>query len=167
MLALLFSWTGDLLLMFQGNDPLFFLLGLSSFLTAHIFYIIFFHRVRIEEEVKGNLWLVLLVAVYYIALIALLSPYLKDMKLPVRVYGVVISFMLMLALHMRFIKNKIAGIWMMSGALLFILSDSTLAINKFYRPFEFAGVIIMLTYGLAQFFIVEGANGYISFNRKE
>ena len=43
------------------------------------------------------------------------------------------------------------------GALLFVISDSVLAINKFYQPFEVAGVIIMLTYGLAQLFIVEGA----------
>src|SRR5262245_25420199 len=46
LLALLFSWIGDVALMFQGRDPNFFLAGLSSFLIAHIFYIIFFHRVR-------------------------------------------------------------------------------------------------------------------------
>jgi uncharacterized membrane protein YhhN len=56
---------------------------------------------------------------------------------------------------------------MMTGALLFVVSDSTLAINKFYQSFEIAGVVIMLTYGLAQLFIVEGANRYIIFNRKE
>jgi uncharacterized membrane protein YhhN len=67
----------------------------------------------------------------------------------------------MLAMHMLFIKNKPAGKWMMLGALLFVISDSILAINKFYQPFEAAGVLIMLTYGLAQFFIVEGAGRYI------
>jgi hypothetical protein len=41
------------------------------------------------------------------------------------------------------------------------MSDSILAINKFYQPFEAAGVLIMLTYGLAQFFIVQGAIKYI------
>jgi len=167
LLALFFSWSGDVLLMFQQNDPLFFLLGLSSFLIAHIFYIIFFHQVRIKENVKGNVWLLLIVVIYYAALIILLSPYLGDMKLPVRVYGIVISFMFMLAMHMLFIKNKIAGQWMMGGALLFVISDSTLAINKFYQAFQVAGIVIMLTYGLAQLFIVEGVGRYISFNRKE
>jgi uncharacterized membrane protein YhhN len=165
--ALFFSWTGDVLLLFQQNDSLFFLLGLSSFLIAHIFYIIFFHRVRIKENVKGNVWFLLIVVIYYAALIILLSPYLGDMKLPVRIYGLVISFMFMLAMHMLFIKNKKAGQWMMTGALLFVISDSVLAINKFYRPFEMAGVTIMLTYALAQLFIAEGAIRYISFKGKE
>ena len=167
LLALCFSWLGDVLLMFQQNDKLFFLLGLSFFLIAHIFYIVFFHQVRVTEKIKGNVWLLLIVVIYYAGLITFLSPYLEDMKLPVRIYGIVISFMFMLALHMLFIKNKRAGQWMMAGALLFVISDSTLAINKFYQPFEAAGVVIILTYGLAQLFIVEGAIRYISFNRKE
>ena len=159
--ALFFSWGGDVLLMFQPKDEFFFLLGLSSFLLAHIFYIIFFHHVRVREGIKSNPWLLLVVTVYYITLIVWLSPYLGEMKLPVRIYGIVISFMFMLATHMLFIKNKWAGQWMMTGALLFVMSDSVLASNKFYQPFELAGVLIMLTYGFAQLFIVEGAIKYI------
>ena len=161
LFALLFSLLGDVFLMFQEKKSIFFLLGLSAFLIAHIFYIIFFHKVRVKENVKSNPWLLVVVVIYYAALISLLSPYLADMKIPVLVYGIVISFMFMLAMHMLFIKNKIAGKWMMSGALFFVLSDSILAINKFYQPFEAAGVLIMLTYGLAQLFIIEGAIRYI------
>lgn len=161
LFALFFSWTGDVLLMFQQNNSLFFLLGLSAFLIAHIFYIVFFHRVRIMENLRSNLWLLLIVVVYYGALISFLSRYLGDMKVPVRIYGIVISFMFMLAMHMLFIKNKTAGQWMMTGAALFVISDSVLAINKFYQSFETAGAVIMLTYGLAQLFIVNGAIRYI------
>jgi len=167
ILALFFSWAGDLLLMFVSKDEIFFLLGLGSFLLAHIFYIIFFHQVRIRETVKGNPWLLVIVVIYYGALISWLSPYLGDMKIPVRIYGIVISFMFMLAMHMLFIKNKRAGKWMMAGALLFVISDSVLAINKFYNPFEMAGVVIMFTYGLAQLFIVKGAIDYINTGDKE
>lgn len=159
--ALFFSWAGDVLLMFQANNSIFFLLGLSSFLLAHIFYIVFFHRIRVQEIIRGNPWLLLVVVVYYAALISLLSPFLGEMKIPVRIYGIVISFMFMLAMHMLFIKNKAAGQWMMTGASLFVISDSVLAINKFYQPFEMAGVLIMITYGLAQLFIVHGAIRYI------
>ncbi|NOT50309.1 MAG: lysoplasmalogenase [Chitinophagaceae bacterium] len=159
--ALFFSWAGDVLLMFEAKGKVFFMLGLSSFLIAHIFYILFFHYVRIRENVKGNPWLMVIVVIYYGSLITLLSPYLGDMKWPVRVYGIVISFMFMLAMHMLFIKNKIAGKWMMAGALLFVVSDSVLAINKFYQPFGKAGIVIILTYGLAQLFIVNGAIKYI------
>lgn len=159
--ALFFSWVGDILLVFQSDNSIFFLLGLSSFLLAHVCYIIFFHGVRIRENVKSKIWLLLIVVIYYAGLITFLSPYLGDMKLPVRVYGIVISFMFLLAMHTLFIGNKTAGRWMMAGATLFIISDSTLAVNKFYHPFEFAGIVIMLTYGLAQLFIIMGASRYI------
>jgi len=165
LLALLFSWGGDVLLMFQEKQSIFFLLGLSSFLLAHIFYIVFFHKVRLQEAIKGNPWLLIIVVIYYVALITWLSPYLGDMKLPVRIYGIVISFMLMLAMHMFFLRNKAAGKWMLAGALLFVVSDSVLAINKFYQTFEMAGAIIMLTYGLAQLYIVQGAIKYLHGNQ--
>jgi uncharacterized membrane protein YhhN len=159
--ALFFSWAGDVLLMFVPKDEIFFLLGVSAFLIAHIFYIAFFHHVRIKEKVKGNPWLMVIVVVYYGTLIAFLSPHLANMKWPVRVYGIVISFMFMLAMHMLGIKNKTAGKWMMMGALLFVISDSVLAINKFYQSFELADIVIILTYVLAQLFIVQGAVKYI------
>jgi len=165
--ALFFSWLGDVLLMLQDDKPLFFLFGLSAFLLAHIFYIFFFHFIRKEENIKSRWWLALIVAVYYILMISLLSPYLGDMKLPVRIYAVVISFMFMLAMHMLFIKNKKPGLWIMSGALLFVMSDSVLAIDKFYQSFEMAPLVVMITYGLAQLFLTEGAIRYISSANKE
>ena len=165
--ALFFSWLGDILLMFQPKNDTFFLLGLSAFLLAHVSYIIFFHGVRVRENIRSNILLLLIVVIYYAILITILSPYLGDMKLPVRIYGIVISFMFMLAMHMLFIKNKIAGRWMMTGALLFVISDSVLAINKFYQPVEASGIIIMLSYALAQLFIIEGSSRYITSDYKE
>ncbi len=161
IMALCFSWLGDVLLMFQERDSMFFLLGLGSFLIAHIFYILFFHRIKIEEGVAARSWLALPVVAYYATLMAVLYPRLAEMKMPVLVYGIVISLMLLLAMHMLFIKNTVAGRWMLAGALLFIISDSVLAFNKFYQPFEYAGIIIMLTYGLAQLFITAGAIRYL------
>ena len=159
--ALFFSWAGDVLLMFQEKIPDFFLFGLAAFLVAHIFYIVFFHKVRVQEGISGKLILLLPVALYYAGLIIWLSPYLGDMALPVRIYGIVISFMLMLALHMLYSRNRKAGSLLVTGALLFVISDSVLAINKFYHPFGQAGLVIMLTYGLAQLLIVKGAVEYL------
>lgn len=161
LLALLFSWAGDVLLLFQNRDELFFLAGLSAFLLAHVFYCVFFHQVRIREGIKSNPWLLLPVLVYYISLVSWLSPYLGDMKLPVRIYGMVISFMFLLALHMLYLPGKQTGRLFLAGAGLFVLSDSILAINKFYQPFEAAPVLIMLTYGLAQLLLTEGALRYL------
>lgn len=159
--ALFFSWVGDVLLMFQDTIPDFFLFGLGAFLVAHIFYIGFFHKVRVQEGIRGRFILLLPVALYYAGLVIWLSPYLGDMALPVKIYGLIISFMLMLALHMRHSRNKKAGSLLVTGALLFVISDSVLAINKFYQPFGQAGLVIMLTYGLAQLLIVKGAVEYL------
>ncbi len=148
--------------MFEEKKSIFFLLGLSAFLVAQVFYIIFFHNIRMREYIRGNALFLLLVIVYYSILISVLSPYLGDMKLPVRIYGVVLSFMLMLAMHTMLGKNKKAGLWMMLGAILFVISDSLLAFNKFLTVLNYAGIIIMLSYGLAQLFIAEGAVKYIS-----
>lgn len=163
--ALFFSWIGDILLMFEEKSPGFFLFGLSAFLVAQVSYIIFFHGIRMREYIRGNALFLLLVVVYYAILISVLSPYLGDMKLPVRIYGVVLSFMLMLAMHTMLGKNKKAALWMMSGAILFVASDSLLAFNKFYGLFNYAGTLIMLTYGLAQLFITYGAVIYCRFSK--
>jgi len=161
-LALFFSWAGDIFLLFEERGPNFFLLGLSAFLVAQVFYIVFFHNIRMREYIRGNALLLLLVIVYYSVLINVLAPYLGNMKLPVRIYGVVLSFMVMLAMHTMLGKNKKAALWMTMGAILFVVSDSLLAVNKFFSGFNNAGVVIMLTYGLAQLFITEGAVRYIN-----
>ena len=65
LLALLFSLAGDILLMFMEKNSVFFLLGLSAFLIAHIFYIIFFNKVWNSEKVKNNYLVVAVVLVYF------------------------------------------------------------------------------------------------------
>lgn len=162
ILALLFSWTGDVLLMFETGHSNFFIFGLVAFLIAHVFYILFFESILRIENLKKNYWLFIPVLIYYVWLIYLLSPHLGEMKLPVRVYGVVISYMLIQALQVVKIKNRKAALLMIGGAVLFIISDSLLAINKFYTQFEYAGIAIMTTYGIAQLLITLGAIKYIS-----
>lgn len=157
--ALFFSWCGDVLLMLQDRHELFFLLGLSAFLLAHCGYILFFNKIRLEEKIPGNPWYLLGVVIYYGLLIGWLSPYLDaGLKIPVRIYGVIITVMLMLALHMRPLA---AGRLFIAGAACFVLSNSLLAVNKFYQPLPLAGLLVMLTYGAAQYLIVKGAIEYL------
>jgi len=151
------SWLGDVLLLFEERNALFFILGLSAFLLAHVCYIVFFNKIRRIEGMRGQFLLFLLVLIYYAALIQLLSPELGDMKVPVWIYGAVICTMLWIALHLNKIYHSNSGLFIMMGAILFVLSDSALAINKFYESFAGAGIVIMLTYGLAQWFITEGS----------
>jgi uncharacterized membrane protein YhhN len=162
VLALVFSWAGDVLLMFESMSPDFFIPGLVAFLIAHIFYILFYESIIRHENLKKNYWWFIPVLIYYVSIIYILSPHLGDMKLPVRIYGIVISYMLIQALQTAMIKNTGAAGLMIAGSVLFITSDSLLAINKFHGSFEYAGIAIMLTYGIAQLMITLGALRYIS-----
>jgi len=158
--GLFFSWLGDMFLLFEDKNSLFFIFGLVCFLTTHIFYIIYFLKIRssaVSLLKKQPLFIVVVIG-YGVTLVWFLFPHLNDLKIPVMVYAAVICTMLLCSLHIFKKVNKPANIWYLSGAALFVVSDSLLAINKFYQPFAFAGVLIMLTYCAAQYFI---ANGFI------
>jgi uncharacterized membrane protein YhhN len=156
--AILFSLLGDIYLMLENRDPLFFILGLVSFLLAHIFYILFF--LRSKEKAPSLLsqkpWLAGLLFLYVAGLLALVLPSAGDLVIPVTVYAVVLSGMLLSSLHVYNRFDKQSGIRFVLGALFFVLSDSLLAINKFYSPLGGASLLIMLTYCVAQFLIVSG-----------
>lgn len=156
--ALFFSWLGDIFLMPDDPKGLYFIIGLICFLTTHIFYIIYFLRIRSAAVslLKKQSLLVLLVPAYGIALVWILFPHLGKMVLPVMVYASVICTMLLCSLHVYNKVNKPANDMFVFGALMFVLSDSLLAINKFLEPMPYAGISIMLTYCAAQYFIVSG-----------
>jgi len=144
-IALFFSWVGDVLLMLPYN---LFVFGLASFLLAHIFYIRHFWGEWDRQQVPFHWSTTGGVVVYLVAFLLFLYPVLGALKIPVILYGFVISTMLLLALHTR--RSGYAF-----GAALFVLSDSLLAINKFHTQFPFAALLVMSTYGLAQFYLVK------------
>lgn len=156
--GLFFSFLGDVLLLFEDRHPIFFILGLASFLTTHILYIVFFlgHKPVTAALLRKQPLIFLFVLCYCLGLIWLLFPYLGELKLPVIIYGIAICTMLMCSLLIFTNVNKPSNLLYVSGAILFVLSDSILAINKFYQPFIPANVLIMLTYCAAQFLIVKG-----------
>ncbi len=154
--ALLFSIAGDTLLMFANYNELFFILGLVAFLIAHIFYIVCFHTIRTKESIAGKWYVAIIVAVYYFLIMNFLLPHLGGLKYPVIVYGLVISFMLLVAMHLYDLKDNLTARYLLTGAILFVVSDSVLAINKFYQPYAWGGWAIMITYTLAQWLLVKG-----------
>jgi uncharacterized membrane protein YhhN len=81
---------------------------------------------------------------------------------PVSVYGFVISIMLSFAIDLWRLKNRSVAFLIIFGAMLFICSDSLLAVNKFYQQFEYAGIGVMCTYGIAQLLITLGTAKYIT-----
>ena len=156
--GLFFSWAGDIFLMLESKNALFFIAGLVCFLTTHIFYIIYFLRIQSQQIslLKRQPLLVLLVVGYGFSLVWLLFPHLGELKLPVIIYATVICTMLLCSLHVFTKVKSPDNLFYLVGAIAFVLSDSLLAFNKFYQPFSYAGIFIMLTYCAAQYFIVIG-----------
>lgn len=158
LIGLFFSWMGDVFLLLENYNSLFFIFGLASFLITHIFYIIYFLRIQSAQPslLKKQPVLIALVLGYGITLVWQLYPRLGELKLPVIIYAIVICSMLLCSLHVFLKVNRRSTVYYLAGASVFVISDSLLAINKFYQPFPFAGLLIMLTYCAAQYFIVCG-----------
>lgn len=159
LFALIFSWIGDVILLFADKGELYFIFGLVSFLVAHILFIVLFIKQKSEGNYAKNwqFWLgFVAVLVYLGSMLSLLFPKLGDLKIPVSVYAFTISLMLVMAIKGYFSWQKPMNLLILIGALFFVTSDSFLAINKFYNPILSANFIIMFTYIVAQYCITAG-----------
>jgi uncharacterized membrane protein YhhN len=140
----IFSLIGDIFLL-QIIDA--FVLGLLSFLLAHIFYgIAFIKRVN-------KLQLTASIPFYLIAFILsyILYTHLGEMLIPVLIYIFVIMTMVWRAYMQR--KWEKSAFFAFLGAILFAVSDSNIAITKFMFDYPFSGIITMVLYWSAQYFI--------------
>lgn len=142
---------GDVFLLFEGAD--FFTYGLASFLLGHLVYI----KLTVGFLPKDLTAKMITSAVPFVLLLGLLMyliyPNLGNMLVPVLIYGITISTFGSVAL-LNYRGNKSTeNLWLFMGALIFMLSDSLIALNKFYQPHQWYGVAIMVTYILAQFLI--------------
>lgn len=157
--ALVLSWFGDVFLLFDKQNPNLFIFGLGSFLLAHFSYIVYFYKIRKKNGVKfvPKISFTLGVMFYVISLLILIVPNVKNLQIPILVYAVTLAAMLLTSLHAFDFDKHNFGKICVAGTLLFVVSDSILSINRFYQPFEFASIFIMLTYGIAQFLITVGA----------
>ncbi len=148
--ALGLSWLGDVALLFEQRHALFFVLGLGAFLSAHVVYIWIFMRQRSRPVAYFYLMLPMVLG-YVAALLYYLLPAAGDLQIPVLLYAAVLMCMLLATLY-----RKQASRWIVAGALLFVLSDSLLAINKFVFDIPFAQAWIMMSYLAAQYALVRG-----------
>lgn len=160
--ALFLSLLGDVFLIFSKAQPIFFLLGLASFLLAHLIYIFLnLNLVDTEDRKLKFRWHDLLFGFYGLVIFQQIKPGLGDMMIPALLYTIVICIMGITASKRWGKTDKASFWWIMIGAFLFIISDSILAINQFGTPFPQAGFLIMLTYIIAQFMIVRGIVEFI------
>lgn len=156
----LFSWFGDIALMLERMNPHLFLLGLGNFLLAHLCYIFAFYYSTKNSTTPSLLrhkpYFFLPLLMYGFGLFYLLLPNLQHLVMPVFVYALVITLMSIFALNR---KNRVSNRsfkFVFYGSLLFVLSDSLIALNKFLLQIPLSGVWVMLTYMLAQYLIMKG-----------
>lgn len=145
--GLVFSWLGDMLLVGEGQGL--FLAGLLAFLLAHVAYVGAFTL----HGVDGR-WL-LFAALPVIAVAALVTIWLTPhvapfMMVPVRVYTVVISLMVVMAFGAL---GAGGSRLMVAGALLFFVSDLSVAALRIVQtewptyvvglPLYYAGQVLL------------------------
>ncbi len=145
--GLVFSFFGNLLLLFKGG----FIGGLCSFLIAHILYMLTFKKSFKQHNTSA----LIIISCYVIGLICLLYPNLGSLKIPVIIYSLTIGGMLYMAIGTM-------QRWLIIGAILFVASDSILAVNMFYKHSTISSLSVMFTYVLAQYFLVRGMNRNLS-----
>jgi uncharacterized membrane protein YhhN len=147
-LGLVFSLAGDICLMLPGNR---FLFGLVSFLIAHICYIIAFFPGALRN---GVIWTLLPLALVGAIILGYLWPALSaGLKAAVSLYVAVIVAMAWLAAGPAIAGSSAGALSAALGALLFMASDATLAIDRFRRPFRMAQAVILGSYYLGQLLI--------------
>ncbi len=157
LLALACSFAGDVFLM----DAAYFVQGLVAFLAAHLCYIVAYRHHREDESTDAitglhRVRLSFPVILAASGLVVVLFPALGPLRIPVIIYATVLCTMVLVALF-RYGRTGPVSFWMIFvGALLFMVSDSILAINKFLNPVVGADALILSTYAAAQFLIVEG-----------
>ena len=159
IVAFFFSWVGDVALMFVFKNENFFLAGLVGFLITHILYIVAFAKISGNKIgfLKRFPWVAIPLLLYFSILIVWIFPNVpSEMKIPVVVYSLTIVIMVLSAMNnfSNVPKKVFANTFI--GALLFMISDSIIAINKFVFPVAFAGVLIMVLYISGQYFIAKG-----------
>jgi uncharacterized membrane protein YhhN len=155
--AFVCSWLGDVTLQLQQFNDLFFMIGLCGFLVAQVLYLAaFFSTPGRNVLFFRKIYLLLPVVLYGIILLYFLYNGLGDMRIPVIIYAAVILTMLTAALNRRKKVNRQSYILVLIGAVLFVLSDSMIAIDKFAYPFLLSRIVIMTTYITAQYLIAVG-----------
>lgn len=141
IVGLVFCMIGDYTLQW-------FLFGLTSFLIGHIFYIFAFAS---TNERKLPTWAKFTLSAYGVIMgIWIAGTVFTSGE---TVLAVAVLAYISVIFMMGWTSIRTGSTLALIGALLFISSDSYLAINKFVMPLPFAHEVIMLTYYSAQLLI--------------
>lgn len=143
LVALMFAAIGDVTIQFL------FVGGIAAFMLMQVCYIALF--ASYHQHIAHRCQLSLLMTAMATGVLMLIQPQAGQMLLPVVLYMAVILTMVVSASSSRL------PLWpAVLGACLFTLSDSLIALNRFYTPLPLADAAVMATYYAGQFLIIRG-----------
>ncbi|SHK06581.1 YhhN-like protein [Tangfeifania diversioriginum] len=159
--AFLFSWFGDIALMFSDKGMAFFATGIFFFLIAQLFYIVLFLK---TISISGNksflkkqpYWLIAFIAYGLVFSILLYNQLDNLLRISIFIYISAILAMSAMALNRLRNGHPASFSLIFAGSLFFIASDSFIAINRFLYSFQHAGAFILFSYIIAQYLIMRG-----------
>ncbi|MBR0418585.1 MAG: lysoplasmalogenase [Erysipelotrichaceae bacterium] len=158
VLALIFSWIGDILLIPDGIK--WFTAGGISFMISHFFFVLSYMQdvnfSKINPIVVAVLGIFFFTIVFFI--FRRLKPLLpKALFYPMYLYLLINGAMNCFAIF-RYLSNKdLAGIITVIGAALFFVSDCSLFFVRFDKNSRLkTHFLVMLTYSIGEFLIVLG-----------
>jgi uncharacterized membrane protein YhhN len=155
VIGLLFSLAGDVFLVLPDK---YFVFGLFAFLLAHISYSVAFQS---GSMAPGFRWVLLGMLAFGLAVLIYLREGIPaQMRTPVAAYILVILIMASLAVGRALGQPSTSTFVAAAGALLFVISDGILAVNRFRYPFRLAQAVVLVTYFAAQYLIAISLWGY-------
>ncbi|MEO8838697.1 MAG: lysoplasmalogenase [Herbaspirillum sp.] len=145
LLGIAFSCCGDIFLMLPPSLlATGFLLGLSSFLIAHL---CFLYAFSLDTRLLSKPAVLLLLGAIGTVIVAFIWPGLNaDLKAPVVVYLICLVAMATQAITRQLRWHQYGCALAAVGGVVFMLSDSLLALNKFHAPLVGSGWLILGTY---------------------
>ena len=158
VLALVFSWIGDVLLIPPGNK--WFTAGGISFMISHFFFVITYARMTDLSKVPlgAKIILPLAFAIATVIIFKKLQPHLpKALFWPMLLYLLINGSMNCFAWFRSMSSPGSAAIITAIGALLFYVSDTSLFFVRFRKDGRLqTHFLVMLTYSLGELLIVLG-----------
>lgn len=150
--GLILGWIGDIFLLF-ANRKQFFIIGAISFALGHIAYIIATLRIFIEKFSLTDIPIWAYITLSICAVAFLLLTFLKTKKHLGKLAFLMAFYFYILVIAI--LTGIVTDMYLLSiGFAVFVISDSILSINKYFRPIKRDHFFIMSTYILAQTLIV-------------
>ena len=157
LVGLVFSLFGDVFLMLPGD---LFLPGLVSFAVTHVCYLLAFR----SDIAWAPRWPhFALFGAFALALLAALWPGVDPaLRLPVVLYAALLAAMVAQATGRAAALGRHSAWLAAAGAVLFMGSDSLLALDRFRFPFEASRAVVLSTYFTAQWLVAMSVERYHS-----